>query len=188
MTKERNPFYTVIVVFLAAFMLPLAVMNVMVLLSGLVNVWFRIGAGCSIAALLVALIYVNVGFTKDLSGVYKVFLGCYTLTLFCSLVGTSVSAESTLSTVLAALAYGLVITLAVGKDLGKIRSMFLCVAVVVVSAAQFVENGFLHPELQLGGETLDSLLMIRVASLLAMSVVLGVSTVAKYIDKAARGH
>lgn len=188
MTKERNPFYTVIVVFLAAFMVPLAVANVMVLLSGLVNVWFRIGAACSIVSLLAALVYVNVGFTKSFSDAYKIFLWFYVVTLFFSLVGVAVAAESTLSIVLAALVYGLVLMLTMGKDLGKTRSTALCVLVVVLSAAQFVENGLLHPELQLGGETLDSLLLIRVASLLAMSVVLGVSTVAKYIDKAARGH
>ena len=183
MIKSENKFYNAIVVLNLILMIPGAIGNVVVLFASNLNVYHKLAAFCSVAALLVAFFYLVAGYSKQQAPAYRAFCGAYTAAALFGLLGIDSSKAFFAAQLIAALIFGLVIAISLSKNYGKTVSTSLCILVVVLSLLQL-----LGVVLWYKATGLDFLfLLIFEITQLLLSIVLSLTTFAKYVDKTARG-
>lgn len=140
-----------------------------------------------IVALVSALFYIFLGYKKDAAHYFKLFLYLFALAQLVSIVNATFNPEhTTLSVALAALTYAPVLILASAKDLGRRVSLILCGIVIAVYLFIFVGAAFTYPGSLRGDTSFGTFVLIRDGALLLLSLIMGVITFAKYVDKAER--
>ena len=186
MAKEKKPIYSVLLTICLIVSGLLAAINIVSIVSPETSIWIRISSVLVVLALVAAIIYIAKGYSKDMAWAYFAFLICYIGGLLFSLINSAVLSHNIFSIVIAAIVYGLVIAIAVSKDLGERNSMMFCGIIVLLCVIKFVENSAKHSIISPENDALGTILSIRYASQLLLAILLTVITYAKYLDKADR--
>ena len=134
----------------------------------------------SVIALLAGVVYVLQGFKKDVAGLYKGFIWLSVASAFFGAVVCMSFGFPVLSSFLVLADLILLTILAVGKDLGKIKTHIIAIVIVVIRAATVVSI-ITNQEMN----TMTAL--CNTLGQLIVSVVILLLAIGKYIDKAARG-
>ena len=151
------------------------------------DVYSRIAAILNIVALLSSAVYVLYGCKKNAAQFFRGFMICYSLSLLSTIVGATMQGPDIPATVIVYLVvFALIVVLAAGTDLGKKVSYVICGIIFAVNLGYFIWLFFTSPGIFRGGDMLATANLIGAGSQLALSSLLGVMTVAKYIDKANR--
>ena len=128
------------------------------------------------AALIYAAYYILSGYSKDAAKYYKTYSYVLAVALLLALAAISKNANDYLVSLLVTLQFAIVLVLGLSKDLGKKNSMYLCYAYLLVCVIGFALS-FAGGLMTIGYSVVQ----------LIFAIVITVMTVAKYIDKAARG-
>ena len=175
MLKTKNPGYKAIVV-----------ISLILLIAGLVITGF-VAVKCgnladqvvcllAFATLIYAAYYILSGYGKDAARYYKIFTFVLAAVLLVALAAVGKNTDRYLVSLLLTLQLVLVLVLGLSKDLGKKNSMYLCYAYLLICVIEFAMS-FSGALIDIGFSAVE----------LIFAIVMTVMTVAKYIDKAARG-
>lgn len=147
------------------------------------NSFLLITALLTILALLAALFYFLKGAGKNAAGFFKLFMSFYALAEFCSIISASgLTVNQPAAIAVSAAIFALLILLAAGTDLGKTKSVLICVGILVLSVISLAGAIILF-----GGTPLGLVLTLRAAANLVLAVLTGIMVIAKYVDKTRRG-
>lgn len=156
-----------------------AIGTVSVVFGSQLNELYKFEAICDLIALALTFFYIINGYGKEYAKYYKMAMLFNALN---ALIVTAVAAnEKTkyISIIMCAVCFGLILILALGKDLGKTKSLGLCITVVIIRAVGLISQYF-------EVKTFDPI-TILVVSQLVLSLMVLASTIAKYDDKQVRG-
>ena len=107
----------------------------------------------------------------------------YALAEFCSIISASgLTVNQPAAIAVSAAIFALLILLAAGTDLGKTKSVLICVGILVLSVISLAGAIILF-----GGTPLGLVLTLRAAANLVLAVLTGIMVIAKYVDKTRRG-
>ena len=155
--------------------------------SGIV---LKLACGANMVSLLAAIHYVFMGYKKDAAGSYKTFLFfCAFSELLSVLLSASFEDQlsSTVGAFLSALTYGIILVMAVGKDLGKTVSYILCGIIYAVRMFAFLSTFIAFPGITRGGTEINTIYTLYAAASALIAFLIGIFTYAKYVDKEDRG-
>ena len=176
--EKKSSFQVAVMAFELVMIFVAVVGNIYLVLLNGIEPSVRFCAGVTIVALLSAFIYLFNGATKDEATYYKIFMAFFALSEL-GIVALASSAGM-LDSVINAVCYGLVIIMAVKRDLGKKISLILCAAIVAIRIYGVVE-------MFLPGSHLGALNIIHAIAELVLAVVFAACVIGKYRDKARRG-
>lgn len=151
------------------------------------TLWMRIGGIAAALALLSAGYYLLVGYSKNASRYYKVFVALFSISQLETVIGTGIGSGVPWAVICAAVALGLILAMFIGENLGKTLSITLCILNIAFCVAGIVFSASLHPGVALGGNAYGTQMALRNIEQILLSVLLLVITAAKYIDKEKRG-
>ena len=149
------------------------------------DILMRFGGVLTIAAFLIAAIYVFKGYTKAVAVSFKVFTLLFALSICLSIAGAF--RVNIIPALCETVSLIFVVFLALKKDFGKSNSFSLCGLVAILSIANIIEVVKLNPGVKLDGTSYGSLILGRAIAQLLISYLFGVMTYAKYLDKESRG-
>lgn len=187
MINSQNPFYKILVILNTILLIPLLALSYGNVCDSSADWYLRISSAFAMVAMIAAFYYVVMGYTKEHAWAYKAFLISYIGSALFSLYNSAQNSQNMLSVVVASLVFGLIIVIAVSKDLGKAKSFLVCGAIIVLCAVKLADTVVRHPGTWFGGTAFGSMLLIRYISQLLMGIMLTLMTAAKYVDKRARG-
>lgn len=137
----------------------------------------------SVVAMLAALGYILLGYSKKAAGLYKLFMAMYILVCVFSMVGiTSVGNGDVVAILLRLVIFAVLIILAFWTNNGKTASYILAAVIVLAAVARILYILFSANTQNVGA----FLLMESIAEFMLASTA-GVMVMAKYADKTARG-
>ena len=152
------------------------------------NLYMIVTAVLTVLALLAALIYFSKGAKKNAHAFFKIFMSCYALAEFASIISSSgLAVDQPAAVAVNAAIFALLILLAVGTDLGKLKSALLCIAVIVLALISLVGAIIMYPGVLRGGTPLGTVFALRAGANLCLALLTGIMVAAKYADKASRG-
>ena len=152
------------------------------------NSFMIVTAVLTVLALLAALIYFLKGAKKNAAAFFKIFMSCYALAEFSSIISSSgLAVDQPAAVAVNAAIFALLILLAVGTDLGKTKSFLLCLGVIVLALASFVGALIMFPGVLRGGTPLGTVFALRSGANLCLALLTGAMVAAKYADKTRRG-
>lgn len=132
------------------------------------------------ASLIYSLIYLLLGFRKDLANLYKKSIALSTLNALVVTIASVNEINPYASVMFCTISFGLLMVLLCAENLGSTKSYIICIIILVLRAAGFASNLFV-----VGDITNDSVVLI--GAQLALSLMVFVATSAKYVDKNQRG-
>ena len=132
----------------------------------------------NIIALVFAGFYLLAGYRKDAAKCYQVFGALFALSQLLSIAAVSKNGDYW-TTLLSALALTMILVLFLSKDLGRTKSLTFCGIMLVCFIVLFILLA-----VQGGGSGAYCRLSVQVI----LSLLYGVMTVAKYLDKVERGR
>lgn len=173
--------------------LAIAVMpaNVITIGIGEADLIPKIGAALNILAIMYLIYYIIIGFKKVGSTTFKGFMLFYTCALLMTVVSNAMYSYDNVSPIvvcLLAISFASAFMLTLSKDLGKKKSMILCLVVNVITILTFIMIVIYLPGLRRGGNLVGTIFGIRSASLAVTGIIMTLMTYAKYIDKISRGR
>jgi len=133
---------------------------------------------CFFAALIYAAYYILSGYSKNAAKYFKTYCGVFAVAMLAALAANGTESVGYFSTLFSAIAFALVLILMLSKDLGKELSMYACCGLIACLAVVMIFSA------SAGADT-AALGLCLVQLILGLTLTL--MTVAKYIDKAARG-
>lgn len=132
------------------------------------------------ASLIYSLIYLLLGFKKDLASLYKKSIALSTFNALIITIASVNEINPYASVLFCTLSFGLLMVLLCAENLGSTKSYIICIIILVLRAAGFVSN-----LLVVGDITNDSVVLI--GAQLSLALMVFVATSAKYVDKNQRG-
>ena len=183
MLKTDNWLFKLILIFNILCILVCDIASVKDIIDPASTPFMQVGGACSIVALLAALYYILMGYSKNASAYYKLYGALYALSALVSIFNVSHNNQATVyTTVLSALVFAFVLVMTLSRDLGKRNSFIICGLTFACAAIQVV-LGFV--DIPATNEE-KPLIIIRLVAGVVMASMLGVMTFAKYVDKAQR--
>ena len=131
-------------------------------------------------------IYVLKGAGKDAAKYYKLFTAFFAVTEFVAFIGVATVNNDLMRILVSALILGLILVLAVGKDLGRELSLSICIVLIIAAVLKTAYCIYNVPELFTDREALFSPSFIHNISAVILSFVPLLMTTEKYIDKSRR--
>ena len=180
MLKTKNSTYKVILILSLICIAAGLVLSALSITGNDSNLPQQIACLFNIAALIYAAYYILAGYSKDAAKYYKTYAAIFALAQVAALSAIGATANSYIGTLLSALTLAAILVLLFSKDLGKQKSMSLCVALLVLVVLSFISA--------LVNEGWISVVMFPIIVRFVLACILTIMTVAKYIDKAARGR
>lgn len=150
----------------------------MMILNSDLDMIYKIEVISNAISLVFLLEYFLLGFKKDFASYYK--LAMYVNAANALLV-TAVSANETskyISIISCAICFGIILTLAIAKNLGKNMSVVLCTVVIILRLSGLISY-------YLSTNSIN-FVFLTILSQLLLAIVILVATIAKYEDKALR--
>ena len=135
-----------------------------------------------IVASAVAFFYICRGYTKEYAEEYKTCMLIAAINALAVAVIATTEKTSIISLVMCIIAFGDIVILAFGKDLGKKKSTICCIVLVLIRLAGFIAS-FIPSD---GGAILNPARTLIIAQI-ALAILISLVTYAKYLDKDARG-
>lgn len=129
-------------------------------------------------ALLAAALYCILGYKKSAAAYYKFFVILFGASILVGVYARA-SAGNALSSAITSITFGAICILAVSKDLGKKKSL-------VIGFIAFVTSVYIVVSWALAGMDFFGPMLSSIAELL-MTIILNLSILGKYADKAERG-
>ena len=183
MLKTKSVLHKVILMVLLALIIPCVVGNIMTITSEGTDTFLRVSGIFGCVALVAAFYYIVMGYSKDQAWAFKYFVGCSTFSVLFDLIGISSYENCTLPIAMIAVGFGLMIVIALGKDLGKRNSLLIGILMMVVFVIAAVSISILWPATQNGESQEGTIALVRILSDFVQSIILVELTFAKYIDK-----
>ena len=180
MLKTKNSTYKAILILSLICIVAGLVLSALSITGNDSNLPQQIACLFNIAALIYAAYYILAGYSKDAAKYYKTYAAIFALAQIASLGAIGANSSSYLATVLGALTLATILVLLFSKDLGKKKSLSLCIALLVLVALSFCSS--------LAAVGWSSAFMFPIIVSFVLACILTVMTVAKYVDKAARGR
>lgn len=188
MLKTDNPIYQSVLLIDLLLALSGIITSIQVLISAVTPLSMRIGTALAVVGLVVSFYYVIRGFSKKQAWAYKTFAVAFILETAMQVYLVANGGTGSLVFMIPVIAYTLALCMLVfviiGKDLGKKGSVGLSIGVCLMSLISIVyviitNNGT--------DDLLSKFYVILSLTQFDMSLMLGVLTYAKYVDKEARG-
>ena len=152
------------------------------------NGFMKLTAVFGLIALISALVYVFLGYKKSAADFFKGFMYIYMLSTFTNILNTAMAEltdfQSASGIVFSSAIFGLLLILAIGRDMGKVKSFILCGIVIAISLAVLLGSLGTMP---LSGSLLNRLFAWRALTDVILAATTGLMVYAKYADKTARG-
>lgn len=185
MLQTKNALYKVILIITLLLMIPCALASALIVVGQDTMTTLRISGTAAIVTLLLGFYYVTRGYSKEQAWAFRSFMYCFALTMLMTVVFVGGNTDSMPAIALSTVMFGLICVIASGKDLGKKKSLWICALICVLGAAALIEGLIRNPVTEIGGH--GAAVAVRTVSNLLLGILLLMMTVAKYIDKAARG-
>jgi len=177
MLKTKNATYKVILIVALICIVAALVESAICVSNAAFGVTMQVVCVCNIAALIYAAFYILAGYNKDNANFYKIFGAIYALAQIVDLAFLGTVNAGYVVMLFAALILAAILVLVFSKDLGKQKSMTICIVLVALTAALTICAA--------SGVLVEVVGMYWVKLVLACLYTL--MTFAKYVDKAARG-
>lgn len=176
----NKTFRTLVVVFSCLLTCVCALTITSVIMNNVLDSISLIGLCFVLISLLFGFVYLILGFSKDLSKIYKTCILIGTLNALMSIVLSLKETYNTVALITTVIAFGLYVVLLVGTNLGKVKSYVLCILIIIIRIMGIVANymlvkDILHPQ------------VLNIIGQLAIILMVFIATSAKYIDKENRG-
>ena len=187
MSKKKGSGVLIIVINLLGILISVAA-GVFSVVRDSDNLYMVVTAVLTVLALLAALVYFLKGAKKNAAAFFKLFMSCYALAEFSSIISSSgLAVDQPAAVAVNAAIFALLILLAVGTDLGKMKSFLLCIGVIVLALASLVGALIMFPGVLRGGTPLGTVFALRSGANLCLALLTGAMVIAKYADKTRRG-
>lgn len=148
----------------------------------------KISMGVRMVVMAAAAVYFLGGFGKKMSKFFKIYMLLYAFDVLTATLSVFSEGNNSFLICLCAASLGSIVTLALGKDLGRGMSFTLCGIILACALAEMLVAFGVVPNVEYGTAMEATERLIVVVSDLVLALIACVMTVFKYVDKARRGR
>lgn len=182
MNSTKKPLYLVFLVIDLVLALPCAVFAIMSMLNDASPALVKLGSIVSFLGMIFALVYIILGFSKEMAIAYKAYLICFLISMFISIILVAYTNENVaVQEGLYTLMFAFVMVMTLGKNIGRRISLIYCLIIFVLSIFLL-----LNAMVAIKDPDLNMLIAWKNSTYVAQAVLLLTITAAKYEDKKER--
>lgn len=182
MNSTKKPLYLVFLIIDVVFAIPCAVFAIMSMLDDASPVFLKLGAIISFLGIIFALVYVILGYSKEMGVAFKAYLVCFLGSLFVSILLVASTDENVVvQEGLYSLMFAFVMVMTLGKNIGRRISIIYCLIIFVLSILLLL-NGMIA----IKDSGLNMLITWKNSTYIMQAILLFTITIAKYEDKRMR--